>query len=104
MRRTALQLPLSIRACQPLHDESPLRSKGVTKPGELATDAVHIHCQRAQDPHVPDRIHRFFLFEAGCPGQGRINEASGLCRPHQPASQANRDAMLALVRIIPESA
>ncbi len=44
------------------------RSKGVAETGELGADSVRVQCQRAQDLHSANAVHRFFLFGAPCPG------------------------------------
>jgi hypothetical protein len=44
------------------------RSKGVAEPGELGADSIRVQCQRAEDPHSANAIHRFFLFGAPCSG------------------------------------
>ena len=44
------------------------RSKGVAEPGELGADSIRVQCQRTEDPHSANAIHRFFLFGAPCPG------------------------------------
>jgi hypothetical protein len=44
------------------------RSKGVAEPGQLGADSICVQCQRPQDPHSANAVHRFFLFGAPCSG------------------------------------